>query len=89
MSILVRKGNINNMDLLCTRCGEPWEYDYVQHEFTAEARKKFLTGLGCDACQGKPAPEQTYAMAMATVLMDISGDDLDCVAAELQDLGLT
>ncbi len=77
------------MDLLCIRCGEPWEYDYVQHELTAEARKKFLAGQGCDACEGKPEPKQTEATAMASALYDILGDDLDGVAAELQDLGIT
>lgn len=39
-------------DALCITCGEPWDMDYVQHDFTKEERKLFQSGKGCPACGG-------------------------------------
>jgi hypothetical protein len=58
------------MDLICTNCGEPWEFDYVLHEAPDEFKRtkdimshsKYTgenpqyTGniIACPACEGKP-----------------------------------
>ncbi len=99
------------MDLYCTRCGEPWDMDYVQFEMTPQERNHFRHGEGCPACEGKEICRlatkcgecQEYSEAesrcrlgklkrpfraqVAATLGDILGDDLDGLAAEMEDLG--
>lgn len=40
-------------DLYCSRCGEPWEMDYVNFEMTPLERVHFKDGKGCPSCFGK------------------------------------
>ena len=84
------------MDLLCQRCGEPWELDYIQHEMTPEEREMFHAGKFCPCCKGKsessilvPAEETAMARHIQRSIRDVFGDDLDALAAEMEDLGLT
>jgi hypothetical protein len=38
-------------DLVCNRCGEPWDAYGVRHgDMTAEERMRFLAGEGCPCC---------------------------------------
>ena len=75
------------MDLYCHRCGEPWDVYYVQHEMTRKERNKFHSGVGCPACEwGKNAPKEEPLIGMvAGALTDVLGDDVDGIAAELDD----
>ncbi len=75
------------MDLYCRRCGEPYELDYVQHDMNVIERTDFKAGRGCPCCKGKEVKERPAVAECAGVLMDILGDDLDGVAAELEDNG--
>ena len=100
------------MDVLCERCGEPWEADYVQHEMTRTERDLFWRGAGCPSCYGKePCREDCercptrdeYGCCTAgkfraradsarqaqAAIRSVLGDDLDGLAAEMEDLGLT
>lgn len=74
------------MDLYCKRCGEPWEMDYVNFEMTSQERNHFKAGEGCPCCYGKPAPAKRPLRAeLQQVLEDVLGDDVDGIAAELED----
>lgn len=83
------------MDLLCERCGEPWELDYIQFEMTDEERQKFHRGKGCPSCRNKAdtdlqlSPRQQDAASIQSAMRDVLGSDLDGLAAEMEDLGLT
>jgi hypothetical protein len=74
------------MDLYCNRCGEPFELLGITDEFTPQEKKDFYSGKGCPCCIGKPTPVKVpfRAKAMA-VLQDVLGDDIDGIAAELED----
>jgi len=37
-------------DILCAKCGEPWDAYHVRHDMPADERRKFMSGQGCDAC---------------------------------------
>ena len=78
------------MDVLCERCGEPWDLDHVQHEMTPEERERFWCAEGCPACHGREVkPRDREAQAIQAALRTVLGDDLDGLAAEMEDLGLT
>lgn len=80
------------MDLICTRCGEPWEMDYVLHDDPGSFKRKGGVIFHCPACP-KAVPkldkETEYKLEVARALGDVLGDDIDGLAAELEDLGLT
>lgn len=39
-------------DLICNRCGEPWDSYGVRHgDMIEEEAKKFLRGGGCPSCE--------------------------------------
>lgn len=77
------------MDVLCERCGEPWDIDYVQHEMTPQERGRFWRSEGCSACHGREVkPRVPEAQRIQAALRTVLGDDLDGLAAEMQDLGL-
>lgn len=74
------------MDLYCKRCGEPWDIYSVQHgDFSVEERDRFLKGVDCPSCHGKEIDAKAFRAELAGVLGDILGDDLDGLAAELED----
>ena len=74
------------MDLYCQICGEPWEHYHVVHEMEREEREEFLAGKGCDGCHGKvPEGGRPVTAQASAVLMDMLGDDLDGVAAMMED----
>jgi len=83
------------MDLLCQRCGEPYEVFYITDEMTEEERKDFHAGTRCPSCCKKTAadihlsPRQQEAVEIQSVLRDVLGDDIDGLAAEMEDCGLT
>ncbi len=78
------------MDLLCTRCGEPW--DACLDDLTSEEKGVFKAGKGCPCCINTPdskivnrAPESSY---IQSELAAILGDDIDGLAATMEDFGL-
>lgn len=86
-------------DVFCTKCGEPWEIDTL-HEAAADQGHTFgeiLAGFrahGCSALSGfgfglvKCNPRGNVRGADASALLfDLLGDDVDGVAAMLEDLG--
>ena len=82
-------------DLLCQRCGEPWDLEYIQHEMTDEERKDFHAGNGCPCCRNMPdedlnlSPRQKDAVEIQAAMRSVLGDDLDGLSAEMEDFGLT
>ena len=40
-------------DVICARCGEPWEYYYVMHEMGEFTKSQLLGGFRCPCCKGK------------------------------------
>lgn len=81
-------------DIYCPRCGEPVEIDYLHDvadtnasSFT-EVREAFYMD-GCvalgDRCN--PRPNKNRA-ALSAALMDLLGDDVDGLAADMEDLGM-
>lgn len=83
------------MDLLCQRCGEPWDFFYITDEMTEEERRDFHAGRGCPCCRNKPdadihlSPRQQEAVTVQTAMRDVLGDDIDGLAAEMEDFGFT
>ena len=73
------------MDLYCKRCGEPWEFLYVTDEMTPEEKSAFMKGEHCPACEGKEVEKQPFRAQIASALHDVLGDDIDGLAAELED----
>ena len=73
------------MDLYCSRCGEPYELDYVMHDMTVLERADFNTGKGCQSCKGKEVTKRPFRAELASVLRDVLGDDVDGIAAEMED----
>ena len=80
------------MDLYCQLCGEPWDLFYVQDDMDIDGQKgdakKFKKGNGCPACAwGKKAPKEKPLIAeAASAIYDVLGDDIDGIAAELEDI---
>jgi hypothetical protein len=86
-------------DLLCPLCGEPWEIDTL-HDAAEDQGHTFgevLAGFrrrGCVALSGfsfglvacNPNGDRRAA-GLASALFDILGDDVDGMAADLEDLG--
>lgn len=41
------------MDILCTRCGEPWDTASLTDDMTPEEARKLKAGEGCPCCIDK------------------------------------
>jgi hypothetical protein len=79
------------MDLICTRCGEPWDLDTVLHETPADFQRKGALITHCPTCPpGKPNLPAATATRLE-IIREIAralGDDVDGFAATLEDFGL-
>ena len=73
------------MDLYCKRCGEPYDFFHVQDEMQATEGRRFYDGDGCPACYEKEIKRRPFRAQAMEVLHEILGDDLDGLAAELED----
>lgn len=78
------------MDLWCTRCGEPWDIHHVLHDaepddFTREGGAIFKCPA-CPADESEISPGMKRRAGLAAVLASVLGDDIDGMAAELEDL---
>ena len=79
------------MDIYCTRCGEPWDIDYVLHEEPDGFQRTGSVITSCPACQGRSvalSPKEEERLAIIRELAHVAGDDLDGFAADLEDFGL-
>ena len=82
------------MDLLCERCGEPWDRLSLTDDMTATERRRFFGGEGCPCCYGREkgfeerAERTSFARMAQSAFRDALGDDLDGVAAMMEDFGL-
>lgn len=80
------------MDIPCPRCGEPWDiaelhyyaknegitYEQAQREFQKRGCYAMGAGASCE-------PVEDNRTAAAAVLYELMGDDLDGVAAMMED----
>jgi hypothetical protein len=73
------------MDLYCTRCGEPYDMDEVWHNFTPEEKGRWDREKGCPSCYGKEVGKKPFRAELASTLGDLMGDDVDGLAAEMED----
>ena len=74
------------MDLYCMRCGEPWDAYGVRHgDLTDEERDRFFKGEGCPSCFGKEVERRPFRAEAMAALYGVLGDDIDGLAAELED----
>lgn len=78
------------MDLYCANCGEPWAMDHVLHDEPEEFDYSDGRIERCPCCvanKRKPLSEAMKKRAeMASVLADVLGDDVDGIAADMDDL---
>lgn len=87
------------MDVYCLSCGEPWDTYHLRHDLTPEEIQEEGWEFGrnrlvvkrCGCCPPKseslkgPDPEK---LALVDTVAQLSGDDLDGMAADLEDLDL-
>ncbi len=100
------------MDILCTRCGEPWDLSSLTDDMTLKQAEYFKAGKGCPCCGGKEpctldidcmncanykgyvCTDHKYkvinqdACYIQSELAGILGDDIDGLAAMMEDTGL-
>jgi hypothetical protein len=70
------------MDIYCKRCGEPWA---LPLDMDADEKQRFMTGQGCPCCYGKPVEQKPFRALIQEALESALGDDLDGLAAEMED----
>ncbi|MBP7937214.1 MAG: hypothetical protein GX616_25390 [Planctomycetes bacterium] len=79
------------MDLVCIRCGEPWDMDYVLHEDPGGFKRRGGRIEHCPCCPKEPPKHSTREqgrLETVAALADLLGDDVDGLAATLEDLEL-
>lgn len=79
------------MDLVCTRCGEPWDIHHVIHDAPEEFNREGGVILCCPCCQGKKVKlsnQERQRLNAIQAIGEVLGDDIDALAAEIEDLGL-
>ena len=79
------------MDLVCTRCSEPWDMDYVLHDEPEGFQRRGGRIDRCPLCPEttpKHSPRQQERLDAIREVADLLGDDIDGLAASLEDFGL-
>ena len=77
------------MDVVCMRCGEPWNIDYIQHEAPERFERQGCVIQACPACQGQPVKLPTEHARRLAVIREIAGlwgEDLESLAYEINEL---
>lgn len=76
------------MDIMCRICGEPTDIDYL-HDVAAEQGSTFnqvRKGFSAKGCEALGESHNTTSASPAIgLLTDLLGDDIDGLAAELED----
>ena len=79
------------MDLVCTRCGEPWHMDHVLHEDPEGFERTGGVILRCPSCP-KYLPElsarERKRLMEIRAIGEQLGDDIDGFTAALEDFDL-
>lgn len=73
------------MDLYCQVCGEPYEVFFVTDDMTPLERADFHAGRGCPSCKGRKQEKTPFRATLASAMTDVLGDDIDGIAAEMED----
>ena len=81
------------MDIICTNCGEPWNLDYVLHDAPQDFKRKGGVITCCPYCPAdgsKPKLDEKTEIKLeaAKEIGELLGDDIDGMAAMLEDMGL-
>ena len=79
------------MDLVCTRCGEPWSLDYVLHDEPEAFERNGGRIDRCPACPKEPprhSRKQLERLAAVKQLANLLGADVDGLAATLEEFNL-
>ena len=79
------------MDLVCIRCGEPWDMDYVLHEDPKAFKRHGGRIDHCPCCpkhKPKHSAKQQARLDAIAELANLLGDDVDGLAGTLDDFGL-
>jgi hypothetical protein len=78
------------MDLICTRCGEPWDVYHVLHEEPEEFDRQGGLIRACPCCHGKEPEDMTdetrRRLRAVAEVAEVLGDDVDGLAALIDDL---
>ena len=86
------------MDIYCHRCGEPWEIDTF-HDIADERGETYAVVMsafqreGCGAtgwvaaCERATGDGARMRGDLSAALADMLGDDVDGIAAMMEDLG--
>ena len=98
------------MDILCERCGEPWDLVGLELDMIPIDAVRLKAGQGCPCCYGKQPcqrevwcddcdefegwrcnlqlfkPRAKEAREVQAALRSVLGNDLDGLAAEMEDL---
>jgi hypothetical protein len=85
------------MDIMCPRCGEPWENDTL-HEAAAEQGSTYkevhrdfqsrgCIAIGWQSTQCEATLDRGRREKLA-ILAELMGDDVDGIAAMTEDFGL-
>lgn len=78
------------MDLICTRCGEPWDLDTVLHDEPEDFTRRGAAIVRCPVCEENgPAPQELREKLKTALVVGelLEGDD-DGYAAFVDDLEL-
>ena len=79
------------MDLVCIRCGEPWNLDHVLHEAPGDFTRNDGLISRCPTCPVKRplhADAEIRRMNRIAALATLFGNDVDGLAATLADSDL-
>lgn len=87
------------MDLICSKCGEPWEVGHVLHEEPERFNREGSLILGCPCCDAnleyqsenlsEPEKEQlSFRLSCVREVCELLGDDVDGAASYLRDFSL-
>lgn len=79
------------MDLVCTRCGEPWDVLYVLHEEPNAFKRNGGLISWCPTCpKESPKLDIKTKVKLVTIasMAKLMGDDVDGLAAVLEDSDL-
>ena len=77
------------MDILCTRCGEPWDVYSLTDDMTPEEASDLKAGRGCPCCKGKEVTNiNPDGSCIQRELAGVLGDDIDGLAAMMEDFNL-
>ena len=83
------------MDILCPICAEPWDADELYDVWLDDGRqvewktaRKLFAKVGCDVfnTQHNESGVGSEEAEISTMLFDLLGDDVDGIAAAVEDL---